>query len=1029
MPQQDGVATHQTGRRRLACCLPLSQVDRSMIDLVGGKAANLGDMIQGSFTSSSSSQDQTLTPMSIPVPPGFVVTSMAFGCFMDEAHTHAVQTQTGGMLKKVKLQELFQELDQLTLPLEAEDTGHDVDFFTKVRELGAKIRTFLEQVSIPEDVSEEIATAWRQLQQDYGLCHGADSEEKGTSNNTNNARTRTMAVAVRSSATAEDLPSASFAGQHDTYLNVTGYESVMWHIRCCWISLFTDRAIVYRLKNQFDHNLVKLCVVVQAQINPSASGIMFTANVMSGKRSDTMIEAGFGLGEALVSGLINADSYNYDRASNQLTGVSVGDKSLEIVIIPAPVAVATTGITADESETGKNKNKVITVTTQTRTLDESRRKAQVLNETQVMDLVQMGETIQGHYQGTPQDIEWCIEHDTDRLFIVQSRTITTLFPYPTKLKYQDDNHNPDELRVYISFGHMQVMTSPFTPCGRSLWHSMLGQVVGRDPDTGESYTLRNAGACYLYGDLTRLLQIPAARRKFLSSFQHVSAGMAASVETIVERDYFQATRHSCWSNAMFIAHIMFSFMGLLFARVVWRLFFQPNPEGMKQAGTEFLERRVQEIRKRVRAPETAEERFRVALEELQGAFFDVQWLGPFAIAGMASHGLVRSLVMDDVTDDGSTDEAVGADLEALRRGLSGNVTTDMDLKIGDLADVARSEPATAAWLQEGTNLTTSGLEDLAAKEGTDKFRNALSAFLDQYGCRCAGEIDMGRQRWMDDPSSVLQVIRGNLTNNEPGHHRAHHERLFKAGEEAAKRLIDAAPWYKRVFVTRFVRIARSLGALREHHKFLLIQILYEVRRAVIDVASLLEETGDIARESDVWMLTLDEIEAALQRDEIRGSLKGIVSKRKEEFERESKLKPPAVLTSEGECVTTQPNNDHVPEGALGGLAVSSGVVEGVAKVVIDPTTAVLHSGEILVCPCTDPGWTPLFINAAGIVMEVGGYLTHGSVVSREYGIPAVSCIATATTTIKTGMKLRVDGSRGFVQILDDNKEDCVDVVP
>jgi len=194
--------------------------------------------------------------------------------------------------------------------------------------------------------------------------------------------------------------------------------------------------------------------------------------------------------------------------------------------------------------------------------------------------------------------------------------------------------------------------------------------------------------------------------------------------------------------------------------------------------------------------------------------------------------------------------------------------------------------------------------------------------------------------------------------------------------------------------------------------------MYELRRAILELAANFVKSGKLESIDDIWMLKLEEIASSFDWDE--NKIKELVKSRQEQYARDSKFKPPAVLTSDGECVNKQPHNANIPEGALGGLPVSSGVVEGIAKVVLDPMTAVLNSGEILVCPCTDPGWTPLFINAAAVVMEVGGYLTHGSVVSREYGIPAVSCIETATTTIKTGMKLRVDGTLGFVQILEDN---------
>ena len=353
-------------------------------------------------------------------------------------------------------------------------------------------------------------------------------------------------------------------------------------------------------------------------------------------------------------------------------------------------------------------------------------------------------------------------------------------------------------------------------------------------------------------------------------------------------------------------------------------------------------------------------------------------------------------------------------LDAIERGLSGNVTTEMNLEIGDLSDVARGEPKVMDWLKNGRDLSMDGLYNLYS-EDTVNFRASLHEFLDRYGSRANSEIDISRPRWRDDPSPLFQVIRGNLTNDEEGHHRTHHQKLMKDGLEAANHIIMCAPWYKRFLVRRLIRTARALMALREHHKFLFIRVLDEVRRAVQDISSILLQNGCLETEEDIWYLTIYEVAESLNWS--KEMVQSVVLHQRGLHEIYSKFKPPVVLTSEGECVNVHPNSDYVPPGALPGLGVSSGVAEGIAKVVKDPTSVVLHSGEILVAQCTDPGWTPLFINASAVVMEVGGYLTHGSVVSREYNLPAVACVANATSIIKTGMTLRVDGTRGFVEII------------
>ena len=886
--------------KAVSLALALKDVNRSMIGLVGGKAANLGDMINSSSI--------------IPVPPGFVVTSEAYMKFIGAAEKYH-----HGMFGKNKIHSLLKQLDELA------DDEMQEDLVTSVRDVGSKIRTALENVPFPTDVLEAIKLAWKELEREYYDCEDETEIEP-------------LAVAVRSSATAEDLPSASFAGQHDTYLNVTGYEAALVHIRRCWISLFTDRTIAYRIKNHFEHRLVRLCVVVQAQICPTSSGIMFTANVMNGKRSDTVIEAGFGLGEALVSGLINADSYKFDRSLDKLVEVNVGDKSLEII----PVE-------------GKQCTKTVQ-------LEESRRKLQVLNETQIRALVQAGQMIQDHYDGQPQDIEWCIEKGSKRLFIVQSRPITTLFPVPNLPAGSD----PKALRVYVSFGHVQVMTSPVSPCGISVFSHVTSRFAGTELETGESYLTRSAGSCYLYLDMTRLMQIPLARNNFTEKFKIMSAAIAVSVQEVVEREEFLATSHSVISNIAFLFKL-FLVIGPVFILALWRLLIQPNPDGMKRRASELVDCRVAETRKRVRSCDTDKARFLAGLGELEHIFYDIRKVAPYAMAGILAFAFLRKLT------DAENNEVAKSDCDALARGLSGNVTTDMDLEIGDLADVARSEPVTSEWLKNGKDLTKEGLQNLLTKDGTEKFKSALMLFLDKYGCRCAGEIDIGRTRWNDDPSAILQVLRGNLMNEEVGHHRSHHEKLAKAGEEAGHRIILSASPFSRPIVRHFVTRARTLAAIREHHKLMFIQVMYELRRAILELAANFVKSGKLESIDDIWMLKLEEIASSFDWDE--NKIKELVKSRQEQYARDSKFKPPAVLTSDGECVNKQPHNANIPEGALGGLPVSSGVVEGIAKVVLDPMTAVLNSGEILVCPCTDPGWTPLFINAAAVVMEVGGYLT------------------------------------------------------
>ncbi len=308
-----------------------------------------------------------------------------------------------------------------------------------------------------------------------------------------------------------------------------------------------------------------------------------------------------------------------------------------------------------------------------------------------------------------------------------------------------------------------------------------------------------------------------------------------------------------------------------------------------------------------------------------------------------------------------------------------------------------------------------------AVPGGEAFVAALDAFLDRYGMRGPAEIDISRPRWRDEPASILRTVAGNLKTAEEGRHRAHYARLADAAETVAKQLVDEAGrgalgWLRRPLVRRLVRVHREHLPLREHPKFMLVRILDLVRRTVLEAAEALRAQGRIDADDDVWFLELAELADALD-DEGR-PLRERIAERRDAHRRYQRLYPPRVLTSEGESPLVHHATDSLPEGALAGTLVSAGVVEGPARVVRDPEREVLHPGEILVAPFTNPGWTPLFLNAAGLVMEVGGLMTHGSVVAREYGVPAVVCVPEATKRIQTGQRIRVNGEQGFVEILE-----------
>ncbi len=854
----------------------------------------------------------------INVPPGFCVTTSAFDRFIAA----------------------LPDADTCFAALEALD-GRSVD---DARAASAAMRQALDTVPVPDDVARAVTAAWQEL------------GEAGP-------------LAVRSSATAEDLPGASFAGQQDTFLNVHGERALLDAMRRCWISLFTDRAVLYRARGRFGHRSVKLAVVVQRMVDPSVSGILFTADPITGHRQIASIDAGFGLGEALVSGQISPDLYKVDRRTGGVTLARAGDKA--IAIRPAPG-----GGTRREDQS------------------ESQRNVRALSDDQVRELVDVGARIESLYDGEPQDIEWCIADGA--LYIVQTRPITSLFPIPRT--------STDGLHVLLSFGHLQMMTNAMPRLALEVWQLFFP--AGKATPTELSQSMLRAGG-RLYIDVTSVLRVPRLRRSLLRLLSTVYEALGHAIATLANLPDFRRARGSAFAVLRGVLKVV----GPVAIRVPGAVFVQ-SPTAGAATFDRALDAIPRDAARRIHDAATPSGRLRQCTVELGSLFARVRRHLPRVMAGFIALGLLRRAAR------GSWADGVRDDVDLLMRGLPGNVTTEMDLEVGDLTDRLRPYPDLVTLLQEQSwpdarRRLAASSPDLAA---------ALDDFLARYGARGSSEIDISQPRWRDDPSLLLRVMIGGLSAAEAGAHRKQHQRLSTAAEAAATRLVTAAGvglWgpMRRRWVRRLVRVARAGMGLREHPKFIIVQLLAVVREQVLAAAEILVARGQLEHAHDVWHLGFDELSAAL--DDPSRPLTELVARRVAEFQRDQTRKPPIAITSDGEIPAEGINRTDVPRGALAGTPASAGTVEGIARVVTDPRNEVLQAGEILVAPFTDPGWTPLFIHAAGVVTEVGGMMTHGAVVAREYGIPAVVSVASAVERIKTGQRLRVDGTRGYVEILDD----------
>ena len=862
--------------------LGFQEIDQTQVAVVGGKGASLGELSRIE---------------GIRVPAGFCVTTDAFQRIMAETPS---------------IPSIYDRLDRLSR-LKPDDRE-------AIRVLSAEIRRTLEGIAIPDDLAAAITRPLARLGEQ-------------------------AAYAVRSSATAEDLPTASFAGQQDTYLNVVGPAAILQHVSRCWASLFTERAVAYRLRNGFDHRKVHMAVVVQRMVFPQAAGILFTADPVTSNRKVASVEASFGLGEALVSGLVNADVYKV--RNGEVVARTIGTKRLAIHASPAGG-------------------------TQEQAIEPERQGQPALTDAQVVRLARLGRRIEAHF-GRPQDIEWCLVDEDFQ--IVQSRPITTLFPIPEA--GDQENH------VYISVGHQQMMTDAMKPLGLSVWQLTAGR------------PMYDAGG-RLFVDVTQILASPGSRASLLEMAGRSDPLIGDALRTILERGDFIPTLPDGSPSVA-------------------------PPAGAQPAPIETDPAIVAELIERSQASIAALKRdirtksgsalldFILAdIQELQRILWDPQ-SHQALMAGMEATWWLNEQLQAWLGEKNAAD--------TLAQSVPNNVTSEMGLALLGVADVIRPHPNVVAFLQ---HVEDEGfLDELVKLAGGRGARDAIRAWLDKYGMRGVGEIDITRPRWSERPTTLVPLILGNIKNFAPGAG----ERRFEQGRQEARKKeyellvrLRALPDGERKAdeARRMIDRVRTFSGYREYPKYGMVSRYFVYKQALMEEAERLVQAHVLREQEDIFYLRFQEMQEVVRTNQVDDQL---IRQRKEAFRSYQALTPPRVFTSDGEAIAGSYRRDDLPTGALVGLPVSAGTIEGRARVILDMAEADLEAGDILVTAYTDPSWTPLFVAIAGLVTEVGGLMTHGAVIAREYGLPAVVGVEQATRLIRDGQRIRVHGTDGYVEIL------------
>jgi pyruvate,water dikinase len=356
------------------------------------------------------------------------------------------------------------------------------------------------------------------------------------------------------------------------------------------------------------------------------------------------------------------------------------------------------------------------------------------------------------------------------------------------------------------------------------------------------------------------------------------------------------------------------------------------------------------------------------------------------------------------------------------RGMPYNPTTEMDLALWEIARSVRADPELYRVV---SGLTPAELAIRYRSQSLPRsLQEPVAAFLSRYGMRGLGEIDMGRERWAENPSHVFEMLASFLQIEDEDQAP---DAVFGRGAASAERAIEeiaagVRPTRMGWFKSRAVRFlggrARRLMGMRESPKFFAVRMLGQIQHEILACGQEFVRSGELERADDLFYLTIDEIQA-FASGELSEPGK-LIQTRREASRREALRKQiPRLLLSDGRAFYEGINQGANGKNGLNGSPVSPGIAEGRVRVVLDPSQAHLQPGEILVCPGTDPSWTPLFLSAGGLVMEVGGMMTHGAVVAREYGIPAIVGVDQATTRLQTGQLIRMDGSSGLIVRLDE----------
>jgi rifampicin phosphotransferase len=753
-----------------------------------------------------------------------------------------------------------------------------------------------------------------------------------------------VSVAVRSSATAEDLPEASFAGQQDTYLNVRGLDDLVAAVRDCWASLWTARAMAYRARQSIDPATVSLAVVVQQMVDANAAGVMFTANPSNGHRDETVISAAWGLGESVVSGSVNTDNIVVRESDGLVLSSETADKAVMTV-------------SAEQR-------------TQERPVPDEQRRQPVLSESDAAALAAYGSRIENHY-GAPQDIEWA--RADGQFFIVQARPITALpeaeAPMPT------DWAVPELSAMYVRASIVEQLPDPLSP----LFADLIDGAVTRSLQT-------------LFGEFAG---------------EDAIGDNDVGLPTINGYAYYRYSRAGMW-RLMWKSPKAFQ---MLFTRGAmtgrWRNYSHPRY-------------------RRIVSDWTARDLAEMSTEQLIGGvaelvyaaaeyYTSVQTIIPLAATSEIVFTRFYDTVVRGKDDPPAQVFLLGSDSEPIRAEKS----------LYELATWTRNSQKLAESLLALPRQQF--LEQAAASDDPvwHEWHTRFEAHLTAYG-HTVYNLDFVNPVPADDPVPLLETVRFFVSGKGADPYERQRRLARRRDEATAVVLARLDPVRAKAF-RRLVRWAQRLAPLREDALADVGLAWPELRRMLAEVGRRLERAGVINKPDDVYWLHRFEI------DESLGSLADQIEERKELWRGQRRATPPQLLPKGGwgdmwrrwmPAASEEQTGDVIK-----GTAGSAGTITAPARVLAGPQDfGQMRPGDVLVASITTPAWTSLFAMASAVVTDIGGPLSHSSIVAREYGIPAVLGTAVATRRISSGQLIRVDGDAGTVSLLHGTEQSPIEPV-